>query len=125
MHWVGWIIIVIAVILGGWLAFDGGRALIVGDYITPKSGDYAGQLGPWAKLVSAVGIAPRSTLMQSIHVAIGLAWLVATACFILRLPGSWWAMLALAVLTLWYLPFGTLLGLVLIVLLILPPMRSR
>jgi hypothetical protein len=44
-------------------AYDGSRALIVGDYVTPKSGAYAGQLGPWAKLVAAVGIEPRSTVM--------------------------------------------------------------
>ena len=34
-------------------------ALIAGDYVTPSKGQYAGQLGPWARLVSAVGLEPR------------------------------------------------------------------
>ncbi len=56
MHWLGWVVAALALIEGGWLAFDGGRALIVGDYVTPSSGPSAGQLGPWSKVVSALGI---------------------------------------------------------------------
>jgi hypothetical protein len=26
MHWLGWIVVALAFIEGGWLAFDGGRA---------------------------------------------------------------------------------------------------
>ena len=77
MHPLGWVVLLLAFVEGGWLAFDGSRALIVGDYITPNSGTFAGQLGPWAGLVSAVGIEPRSTLMMAIHVVIGGTWLVA------------------------------------------------
>ncbi len=124
MHWFGWVVLALAFMEGGWLAFDGGRALIVGDYVTPKSGQYADQLGPWAKLVSAVGIEPRSTLMKSIHFVLGLAWLVVMLCFALQLPWAWWAMLICAVLGLWYLPFGTLLSVIQIVLLLLPALRG-
>ncbi len=53
----------LAALEAGWMMFDGMRALIVGDYVTPKKGPYAGQLGPWSKLVSAIGLAPRSTLI--------------------------------------------------------------
>ena len=89
MHWLGWVVLALALVEGGWLAFDGGRALVVGDYVTPKSGQYAGQLGPWAKVVSAVGIEPRSTMMKLIHLAVGLVWLVVMICFALRLPWAW------------------------------------
>ncbi|HEX6383970.1 MAG TPA: hypothetical protein VF177_04800 [Anaerolineae bacterium] len=119
MPWLTWIVTVLAFIEGGWLAFDGGRALVVGDYVTPKSGPYAGQLGPWSKVVAAVGIEPRSTLMKSIHLVLGLVWLVVAVCFALGLPWSWWGMLICAVLGLWYLPFGTLLSVVQIALLLL------
>lgn len=124
MHWLRWVVVALALIEGGWLAFDGGRALLVGDYVTPKSGEYAGQLGPWAKVVSAVGIEPRSTLMKSIHLVLGLTWLGLTICFVLRWSWAWSGMVLCAVLALWYLPFGTLLSLVQIVLLFLPAVRG-
>jgi hypothetical protein len=124
MHWAGWIVVALALFVAGWFAFEGGRALVVGDYITPKSGEYAGQLGPWSKVVSAVGIEPRSTLMKSIFLVFGVVWIGITICFILKLHWTWWAMLLAAAGSLWYLPFGTLLGIVQIILLLLPPLRA-
>ena len=124
MHWVGWIVVVLAFVEGGWLAFDGGHALAKGEYVTPKSGEYAGQLGPWSRLVSAVGIEPRSTLMKSIHLVLGSVWVAMIVCFILRVPWAWHGMLICAVAGLWYLPFGTLLSVVQIVLLFLPSVRA-
>jgi hypothetical protein len=117
-------VVVLAFLEAGWLAFDGGRALILGDYVTPSSGPYAGQLDPWAKLVSAIGIEPRSTLMKSIHIIQGLAWLALIVRFALRLSWAWWGMLLCVIATLWYLPFGTLLSVVQIVLLLLPALRA-
>lgn len=38
MHGLGWVVLVMALVEGGWLAFDGGRALVVGDYVTAQSG---------------------------------------------------------------------------------------
>jgi len=124
MHAVRGIVLVLAVLEGGWLAFDGGRALVVGDYVTPRSGQYAGQLGPWAKVVASVGIEPRSTLMKSIHLVLGVAWLGVAVCFALGQPWARTGMLVCAALGLWYLPFGTLLSVVQIVLLLLPALRG-
>ncbi len=124
MHWLAWIVVVLAFVEGGWLAFDGGHALVTGEYVTPKSGQYAGQLGPWSKLVSAVGIEPRSTLMKLIHVTLGITWVVIIVFFISGLPWAWWAMILCAVAALWYLPFGTLLSLMQIALLLLPAIRK-
>jgi hypothetical protein len=120
-----WIVVVLGLLQGGWMAFDGSRALMVGDYVTPSSGQYAGQLGPWSGLVSAIGIEPRSTLMKSVHVGLGAAWLIATVCFLLRMPWARSAMLTCAVLSLWYLPFGTIFSVVQIVLLLMPAIRGR
>jgi hypothetical protein len=114
-----WIVIAFAVIEAGWLAFDGARALTVGDYVTPSSGPHAGQLGPWSKVVAAVGIEPRSTLMKSIHLGLGAAWLVVIVCYILRMPWAWTGMMVCAVLGLWHLPIGTVLSVVQICLLVL------
>lgn len=120
----GWVVLGLAVVEGGWLAFDGGRALVVGDHVTPKSGPHTGQLGPWSLLVSRLGIPPRSTLMKTVHLVLGVAWLLVAAPFVLRVEGAWWGMLGCAVATLWYLPFGTLLSLIQIVLLLLPAPRA-
>ncbi len=124
MHWLGWIVVLFAFIEGGWLAYDGGHALVTGEYVTPSSGEYAGQLGPWSKLVSAVGIDPRSTLMKSIHLILGLVWVAMIVPFIFRVPWAWRGMFICAVAGLWYLPFGTLLSVIQIVLLLLRPVRA-
>jgi hypothetical protein len=123
MHWLTWIIVLLALQEAGWMAFDGSRALTLGDYITPKSGAYAGQLGPWSKIVEAIGIAPRSTLMKSIFAVYGFAWLAIIICFILRMEWAWWAMLVAAIGSLWFAPIGTFFSAVQIVLLLLPAVR--
>ncbi|MFQ5695279.1 MAG: hypothetical protein ACE5HB_04760, partial [Terriglobia bacterium] len=101
MHWLRVLILIFALLEGGWLAFDGGRALVLGDYVTPRTGRFAGQLGPWSKVVSAVGIAPRSTLMKTIHLVLGGLWLVLIVAFALGQPWSWWGMMACAIAGLW------------------------
>lgn len=123
MHWTGWVVVVLAVLTGSWMVFDGTRALVTGDYTTPATGEYAGQLGPWSKLVEAVGLPPRSTLMKSIFVVYGLASILIAICFALRLPWAWAGMLAIGVLGLWYLPIGSVTCLVTIALLLLPGLR--
>ena len=44
-----WLVMGIAALSGGWMAFDGGRAIIVGDFVTLSGGEMAGQLGPWSR----------------------------------------------------------------------------
>ena len=120
MSWLRWGVIGLALIEAGWMAFDGARALIVGDYVTPKTGEYAGQLGPWTKMVSAIGIEPRSTLMKTIFIGYGIAWLGVIACYVLGNRWAWWAMLFAAAGTLWYLWIGTVASLAIMVLLLIP-----
>ena len=124
MLWLRMLIAVLVIVVAGWMAFDGCRALIVGDYVTPKSGKYAGQLGPWSKLVERVGIEPRSTLMKSIFAVYGLAWLAVLVCFLFKVSWAWGVMLAAAIGALWYLPFGTLLSTIQIVLLLVLRFRA-
>ena len=120
-----WLIIVLAITVSSWLAFDGAYALITGEYVTPKSGTHAGQLGPWSNLFSAVGLDPRSPAVKLLHLLIGTAWLGAILCFALRLRRAWLAMLICAIASLWYLPFGTLICLIVIGLLFLPAVRAQ
>ena len=107
MPWQQWIALLPLGITGGWMTFDGARALIVGDYVTPKSGSHAGQLGPWAALLRKAGVDPRSTAVKWTFIVEGIATigsLVALLC------GASWgttACLACAIVGLWYLPVGT------------------
>lgn len=118
MAWLKWIVVALALLEAGWMVFDGARALIVGDYVTPQRGEYAGQLGPWSRLVSAAGIDPRSTLMKAIFAGYGALWLLVIIAFALNQPWARGAMLAAAVGTLWYLPIGTVFSLTQIALLL-------
>lgn len=119
MNWLRTIIIILALLQAGWMIFEGARAFVVGDYVTETSGAYAGQLGPWSRVVRAAGIEPRSSFMKAIFVIYGLAWIFVTERFTQGLPWTWLAMFIAAIGTLWYLPLGTVSSLIQIALLIL------
>ena len=123
MHWTSWIVVALTIINAGWMVFDGTRALTVGDYVTPQTGEYAGQLGPWSTLVKAIGIEPRSTLMKFIFGAYGVVTILIAICFALKLPWAWRGMVMISVLGLWYLPVGTIMNMIVLVLLVFPPLR--
>ena len=106
------IISIIALLIGGWLLFDGCHALTTGDYVTPKSGPAAGQLGPWSRVVRAAGFEPRSNAVKLVHVGLGAFWLLALAGFHWRPSLGWWALFGAAFGTVWYLPVGTALSVV-------------
>lgn len=110
----------IALLIGSWLTFDGMRALVTGDYTTAKSGPHAGQLGPWSKVISTLGIDPRSGLIKGLHVGLGVVWLLSLIAFALNPSLGWWALLLCSIFTLWYLPVGTLLSVIELCLLLLP-----
>ncbi len=124
MHTLKWIILALALFQGGWLVFDGGRALIVGDYVTPRSGPRAGQLGAWSRIVSALSLEPRSTFIKCLHLFLGVTWLVAMMVFALRPAAGWWVIFGCAAASLWYLPVGTCMSIVVIALLRTPQIRS-
>ena len=112
MKWLRWLVIIAAMIEAGYMVIDGNHALTTGDYITPTSGPHAGELGPWASVVSLAGIQPRSAAMKEAFVTLGCAWLVAAFAFALRVPRSSIAMIVFAFGTLWYVPIGTCLSIV-------------
>jgi hypothetical protein len=118
MHWARILILLCTLVEAGWMALDGSRALIVGDFITPRSGPYAGQVGPWRHLVRRVGLDPRGTLMMGIFAVYGWGWLLVAVAFGLGAPWAWGAMLVAAAGALWFLPFGTLCSILQIVLLL-------
>jgi hypothetical protein len=112
MAWVRLALLALGLVEGAWMTFDGTRALSMGDYVTPSSGAHAGKLGPWNHIVSAVGIPPRSTAMKLIFVVYGLGWLTITLGFTYHAAWVWRAMLIASIATLWYLPVGTVFGII-------------
>lgn len=93
--------------LGVWMLADGIHALVTGTYVTPASGEYAGSLGPWATALTAMQIDPLGTPAKLAFVLLGLIWLVHTRNLVVRKVVRPAAIL-LCILTLWYLPFGTI-----------------
>lgn len=107
MKAIRWIIIILAVLNFGYMTVDGSRALIVGDYFRPEMGEYAGQLGPWAGIVSAIGINPESALMKSIFIAWGALGLIFTVSFAMRVRRADNALLFFNLASFWYMFAGT------------------
>src|ERR1041385_5610026 len=125
-----WICLLLIASTAGWMIFDGARALIVGEYVTPASGEYAGQLGPWANLVSAIGIDPHALLMKLIFVIQGMAVWTVVICYLLNKSWAHMGLFVIMILGLWYLPIGTLANLIALILLLLTrrttmPLRPR
>lgn len=114
-----WIIIAAAVLNFGFMAFDGARGIILGDYLRPQTGEYAGQLGPWSKLIEAVGIDPESTTMKLIFVLWGVTGLTITFCYAFNIAWAWPALLIISIATLWYLVPGTALSVLQVLLLLI------
>ncbi|HXA17135.1 MAG TPA: hypothetical protein VN380_09100 [Thermoanaerobaculia bacterium] len=97
-----------ATLQGGWMLIDGIHAL--------RSGAYFGsRLGPWAAVVSEAGIDPRSTAMKVAFIALGLLWLAVLVLMVARLRQGLIVAITAGILTLWFLPIGTLLSAMVIV----------
>lgn len=124
MTWLRWGVFGLAVLQGVWFLFDGSRALVVGDYLTPREGAHAGQLGLWSRVVTVLGFEPRSTWIKSLHVVLGAAWIGSALEFRVSPAAGWWMVFACAVSSLWYLPAGTVLSLIVIVVLCVNSVRS-
>jgi hypothetical protein len=116
MSWNVALAAVLSLVLGAWMLFDGARALMTGDYTTPRSGRYAGQLGLWAGIVLRIGIDPRSTAMKALFIGFGVAWLLVGAGLVFGTAGILQIAIVLAFATLWYVPIGSAIALLVLLL---------
>ena len=94
---------VLGLLQGSYMLADGVHFLLSGAY-------FGNGLGPWAALIARAGIAPLSSTMACAFVGFGVLWLAAGAA--LALGRACYAVVVLAVATLWYLPVGTLLSVI-------------
>ncbi len=105
------VLAILALITGGYQVADGIHVLATGVYMGPATP------GMWRHVLGAAGIDPYG--FGPGFVVLGVCWLVALASLLATRSGpAWWSLLAVAVLTLWYLPVGTLTALASIVVLI-------
>ena len=107
MEIIKYIIIILSFVNSAYMGYDGVRALLKGDYIRPQTGEYAGQLGPWTKVVEKIGIDPMSNTMKCIFVLFGVTGLILTTCFAMNMSWAWKAMMIYNACCIWNLFFGT------------------
>ena len=93
----------IAFTMGGWLIFDGIRALATGMYTVFATGAHAAELGPWSQLLRYIGINPLSVHVKWAHILLGLAWVLGGIGFIALQARACWFLVATAIASLWYL----------------------
>lgn len=105
------VISVLALLTGVFMLLDGITVMLRGKYIGPP------EPGPWAKLFRAFGVNVFS--LGPLFVTYGIAWLI--LLFAVTTNQSWALRygLFLAILTLWYLPVGTLFSIIVLILLFL------
>jgi hypothetical protein len=97
------LLLFVATVESVWMLADGTHALRTGSY-------FGSRLGPWAAVVSHAGIDPRSTAMKCAFIAFGVLWLAVITLLIARVRAGLSLAIAAGVLTLWYLPIGTVLS---------------
>jgi hypothetical protein len=113
------IIIIMSLISSGYMAFDGLRAFITGDYLRFKNGEHAGELGPWTNIAEAMGIDPMSALMKSIFVIVGVYGLIATGAFAMNKKQGFLMLVIFCIASAWNLMFGTMSSVIVLLLLFL------
>lgn len=85
-----------------WMLFDGFHLLVTGTYFGPT------KPGPWADLAAAVGLNPYG--FGPFFIVLGILWILFLIEVLRGSRWGWWGALAVAVLTLWYIPVGTALA---------------
>jgi len=101
---------ILSFVLGTWLIFDGTRKLVTGYY----TGEQTIGLGPWATLVSAIGIRPSAMAFPFLF--LGVLWTVNGIIVSLGSNTRYERAIAISIVTLFYALPGTLVGIITIVL---------
>jgi hypothetical protein len=101
---------ILSFILGAWLIFDGTRKLVTGYY----TGEQTIGLGPWATLVSAIGIRPSDMAFPFLF--LGVLWIVNGVIVVLASSARYERTIAISIVTLFYAIPGTIVGIITITL---------
>ncbi|MET0394896.1 MAG: hypothetical protein ABW019_17260 [Chitinophagaceae bacterium] len=104
------LIAILAFLNGGYMLLDGIYVLLRGKYIGPE------KPGPWASLFDKLGI--DVFRLGPLFILFGLLWLTWLYALWTSQHRAYGCGLVISLLTLWYLPVGTLFSLVIFVLLL-------
>jgi hypothetical protein len=99
-----WAVLLVGLLNGAWMLIDGAYVLFNGKYIGPE------KPGPWASLLSLAGVDVFK--LGPAFILFGIAWLVFVGAFWMETSWARNLGLVLSVLTLWYLPVGTIISIV-------------
>src|SRR5712691_9940369 len=104
------IIAILSFIIGSWLVFDGARKLLTGYY----TGEQTIGLGPWAIIVSAIGVQPAEMAFPFLF--LGMIWIVNGVIVLLGANTRYERVIAISIVTLFYALPGTIVGTITILL---------
>ncbi|MFT3825409.1 MAG: hypothetical protein QM731_15935 [Chitinophagaceae bacterium] len=99
-----------SVLMGCYMLFDGIHVLAKGKYFGPP------QPGPWAGIFTRMGIDPFR--LGPLFISFGILWLVFAVSLLTKQSPPFLYGIILSIATLWYLPAGTLLSVVVIAVLL-------
>ncbi|AXY74796.1 hypothetical protein D3H65_12745 [Paraflavitalea soli] len=102
--------IIIAFINGGYMLLDGIYVMLKGKYIGPE------KPGPWANLFSKLAV--NIFKLGPLFVVYGLVWLLFLYGLFTTQTWAYKLGLAISILSLWYLPVGTVLSITVFIVLI-------
>ena len=101
---------ILSFILGAWLIYDSAQKLLIGYY----TGEQTMGLGPWASIVSALGIRPADMAFPLLF--LGVIWIVNGVIVLLGASTRYERTIAISIVTLFYALPGTIIGIFNIVL---------
>lgn len=110
-------IIILSALNGGFMLIDGMYVLKNGKYIGPA------KPGPWANIFQFFNIDVFK--LGPLFIMFGLAWLCFIAVYISNFDWAFTFGVIMCVLTLWYLPVGTVFSLLILTLLIVSRLISK
>jgi uncharacterized membrane protein HdeD (DUF308 family) len=103
-------ITILSLILGAWLVFDGMRKLLTGFY----TGEQTIGLGPWATIVSLIGVRPADMAFPFLF--LGILWIVNGVIVLLGANTRYERAIAISIVTLFYAIPGTIVSIITITL---------
>src|SRR5713226_6710510 len=98
------IIAILSFIIGSWLIFDSARKLLTGYY----TGEQTMGLGPWATIVSALGVRPADLAFPFLF--LGIIWIVNGVIVLLGASTRYERTIAISIATSFYAVPGTLIS---------------
>jgi uncharacterized membrane protein YphA (DoxX/SURF4 family) len=101
---------ILSLILGAWLVFDGTRKLLTGYY----TGEQTIGLGPWATIVSLIGVRPADMAFPFLF--LGILWIVNGVIVLLGANTRHERAIAISIVTLFYAIPGTIVSIITITL---------